>query len=275
MIKRLIKKIKAFRKYIKEGGRIAHLTFSQIEYDQILRGRKVIVTGGSDGIGLAIAKKFIAVGAEVVVTGRNMDKLEKAREEINPNRLHILQWDISEIASNGKKLSEAIQILGGLDILINNAAFLARYCTDEAFYDKTMETNLKAPYFICQDVIKYFLDHNKDSISKIINITSINAFQSSDHPYYISKSALTALTRGLARKVADKNIVVNAIAPGVCASSINYRDVSENAWSDVSLNHRIVLPEEIAEIAAFLCSDAANGIIGQTIVCDGGALVRM
>ena len=275
MFKSVVKKLKVLRKYFKEGGRIVNLTVGQIEYDQILRNKKVIVTGGSDGIGLAIAKKFISIGAEVVITGRHLDKLEKAREEIDSGRLHILQWDISEIASNSKKLNEAIQILGGLDIIINNAAFLARYCTDEAFYDKTMETNLKAPYFICKDVISYFLAQNRSSVSKIINITSVNAFQSSDHPYYISKSALTALTRGLARKVADKNIVVNAIAPGVCASSINYRDVSENAWSDVTLNHRIVLPEEIAEIAAFLCSDAANGIIGQTIVCDGGTLVRM
>ena len=275
MFKSFIRKLKVFRRYMKEGGRIVDLTVSQIEYDQILRGRKVVVTGGSDGIGLAIAKKFVALGAEVVITGRNLDKLEKAREAIGSERLHIFQWDVSEIEKNSKKLEDAIQILGGLDIIINNAAFLARYRTDEEFYDKTMDTNLKAPYFICQDVIRYFVSHNKNSISKIINITSINAFQSSDHPYYISKSALTTLTKGLARKVADKNIVVNAIAPGVCASSINYRDVSKNAWSDTSLNHRIILPEEIAEIAAFLCSDAANGIIGQTIVCDGGALVRM
>ena len=153
MFKSVVKKLKVLRKYFKEGGRIVNLTVGQIEYDQILRNKKVIVTGGSDGIGLAIAKKFISIGAEVVITGRHLDKLEKAREEIDSGRLHILQWDISEIASNSKKLNEAIQILGGLDIIINNAAFLARYSTDEAFYDKTMETNLKAPYFIFQDVI--------------------------------------------------------------------------------------------------------------------------
>ena len=260
---------------MKNEGRVLNLTISQIQYPRILEGKKVIITGGSEGIGLAMAKKFVSVGAYVVITGRNMDKLLKAQSEIDSDHVHVLQWDISEIEIIQEKLNAAISVLGGLDIVINNAAFLARYSTDIDFFDKTMNTNLKGTYYICQNVIQYFLQHNDDDkLCKIINITSINAFQNSDHPYYLSKSALTTLTKGLALKYAEKNIIVNAIAPGIVSSSINKRDVAENAWSNSSLNHRIIVPEEIAEIALFLCSDAANGIIGQTIVCDGGRLLK-
>lgn len=270
----LKKKLAALRKYVKHNGKIMNLTINQIQYSDICRGKKIIITGGSDGIGLAMAKKFVSQGADVLITGRNEDKLEKAKSEIRSSHLSILKWDVCDFDNIGVKLNEAYAILGGLDVFINNAAFLAHYQTDEEFYDKTMNTNLKAPFYICQNVISYYLKHNKGKISKIINISSINAFQNSDHPYFLSKSALTTLTKGLARKYADKSIIINAIAPGICSSSINAQNVQDNAWSDSSLNHRIIVPEEIAEIACFLISDATNGIIGQTIVCDGGRLLK-
>ena len=94
---------------------------------------------------------------------------------------------------------------------------------------------------------------------KILNISSINSFQCDTNPYHISKAGLNTLTRGL--------------APGYCASSINYMDISKNAYCEKAKNKRITTPEEIAELALFLCSDAANGIGGQIIVCDGGSLL--
>ena len=81
------------------------------------------------------------------------------------------------------------------------------------------------------------------------------------------------MTRAYAKEYVSKNIIVNAIAPGYCASSINYINTTENAYWPSSANKRITIPEEIAELATFLLSDAANGIIGQTIVCDGGTLL--
>lgn len=267
-------RLASLRKYIRTNGKVVQLTISQVNYSNILYGKKIIITGGSEGIGLSMAKKFVSEGANVLITGRDELKLKKAEQTISSSNLHTLSWDVADVGAIQSKLKQAIDVLGGLDFFVNNAAFIAHYQTDEDFYDKTMVTNLKAPYFISQQVICYFLEHNKNKTSKIINISSLNAFQNSDHPYYLSKSALTTLTKGLARKYADKDIIINAIAPGICASSINAQDVRENAWSDASLNHRIVVPEEIAEIACFLLSDAANGIIGQTIVCDGGRLLK-
>lgn len=274
MLSKFRQKYRALARYIKYDGKVTNLTISQIQYGNILSGRCALVTGGGSGIGLAVAKKFASCGAKVVITGRNEAKLNDAVAAIGSSNVYALQWDIADMSQLKSKLDKAVSLLGGLDVLVNNAAFLEHIQKDEAFYDKTMNTNLKAPYYLCQEAVSYFLQHNPASCSKIINITSINAFQGSEHPYYLSKWGLTAYTKGLARKYADKNIIVNAIAPGICASSINYKDVEENAYYDGNRNKRIVVPEEIAEIALFLCSDAANGIIGQTIICDGGKLLQ-
>lgn len=93
------------------------------------------------------------------------------------------------------------------------------------------------------------------------------------HPYYISKRGLNAVTEGFAKKYAPYNVIVNGIAPGYCDSSINKQDASLNAYWQDAANRRITTPQDIAELAMFLCCGAANGIIGQTIVCDGGELL--
>lgn len=93
---------------------------------------------------------------------------------------------------------------------------------------------------------------------------------SSIHPYYISKWGLNGLTKGFAKIYAPKNIIVNAIAPGYCSSSINKQNIEENAYSPKNPLRRIIIPEDIAELAAFLLSDAANAIVGQIIAVDGG-----
>ena len=268
-IKKLLKKAKALHKYIKYDGKVTNLTLSQVQYGGILKGKRIVVTGGGSGIGLAMARKFISEGAGVVITGRNREKLEQAGESINSPRLKTLPWDVSDMSVLSSKIQEAEALLGGIDIFVNNAAFLEHKQTDEAFYDKTMDTNLKAVYFICKEVVNHMIDRNGDKGGKIINISSVNGQMSSTHPYYISKWGLNGLTKGYAKEYAPHNIIVNAIAPGFCASSINYCDVNENAYCGVPLQ-RIILPEDIAELACFLCSDASNAIVGQIIAVDGG-----
>lgn len=267
--------LRNFLKYLRfcnEGG-VINLSTSQVNYSEILKGKKIIITGGSDGIGLAMAKKFVKEGAKVVITGRNMDKLNSASKMINSNNLYLVKWDISDLSILEDNMNKSISLLGGVDFFINNAAFLSHFDTNVIFFDKTINTNLKAIYYTCDFVAKYIVEHNNGAVGKIINISSINAYQSSIHPYYISKSGVESITRGFAKEYANKNVIVNGIAPGYCASSINKVNVEKNAIDYRSKNRRIIIPEEIAEIATFLLSDAANGIIGQTIICDGGALL--
>ena len=270
MIHGLLNKIRALIRYVKYDGKITNLTLSQISYGQILSGKKIVVTGGTSGIGLAMAKKFLSEGAEVLITGRNIQKLESVKQELNTSNLYTLQWDVSDMGVMQSKFEEAVSKLGGINVLVNNAAFLERKQTDERFYDATLNTNLKSVYFLCQISVKSMISLNGDQGGKIINISSINGFMSSTHPYYISKWGLNGLTKGFAKEYASKNIIVNAIAPGYCASSINYRDVTENAYDSKSQIKRLIIPEDIAEIATFLASEASNGIVGQVIVCDGG-----
>lgn len=264
-----------FLKYIKwcSKGGYTQLTLSPIVYSQVLKGQRALITGGSEGIGLAIAKKFLEAGAFVVITGRNQSKLDKAKEVLHSDRVKVLQWDVSDIAHLQDHLEKAKQLLGGLDILVNNAAFLSNSYVDETFYDRTLTTNLKAAYFLCSAVADSFVQENGVQGGKIINISSINAWQSEVHPYYISKRGLNAVTEGFAKKYAPYNVIVNGIAPGYCDSSINKQDASLNAYWQDAANRRITTPQDIAELAMFLCSGAANGIIGQTIVCDGGELL--
>lgn len=268
----IINYLRAFYRYIKTNGKITNLTISQIQYSQILTGKKIIITGGSEGIGFCMAKKFISLGAEVLITGRSLDKLERAQLDINSKRLHILQWDISLSEQIEPRFLEALKIINGLDILINNAAYVAHRKSDEEFYNKMMETNLKSIYLISHQAIKFFLNENI-SVKKIINISSLNSFKDDTNPYTLSKKGVNALTKGFAKEYASKNIIVNAIAPGYVATSINYQNVKENAYDSRNRIQRIITPEEVTELAVFLCSDAANGIVGQVIACDGGVII--
>lgn len=274
LVRTIINKIKAFCLYIKNNGEINRVAITSVLSPHSLSGKRIIVTGGSDGIGLSIAKKMLDSGASVLITGRNFQKLEQRKEEINNPNLSIFQWDVSDMLSLHDRLKECVEIIGGVDVFVNNAGHVEHYRPDEDYYDITMTTNLKSVHYICLDLIDYWMKNESDSYRKIINISSLNAYQGSASPYYYSKRAMASLTEGLARKYASNHIIVNAVAPGICASSINYKDVRENAYYGGNPIRRLILPEEIAEIVHFLATDAANGIVGQTIVCDGGETLR-
>ena len=118
-IKKLLKKAKALHKYIKYDGKVTNLTLSQVQYGGILKGKRIVVTGGGSGIGLAMARKFISEGADVVITGRNREKLEQAGKSINSPRLKTLPWDVSDMSVMSSKIQEAEALLGGIDIFVN------------------------------------------------------------------------------------------------------------------------------------------------------------
>ena len=265
-----------FFQYLKRGG-VTNLVLSEIQYGELLKGKRVLITGGSSGIGFAIAQKCLVEGAAVLITGRDTVKLEAACSYLGSERLFILPWDISDVKSIAGHFKSAVDKLGGLDILVNNAAFLQNISYEdvgEEFYDKIMSTNLKSVYFLSREACDYFIAQNKTLGGKVVNISSLNSLQGGLNPYFLSKWGLNCLTEGLAKKYSDKNIIVNGIAPGICDSSINECHSEENAYYGGNLIKRIITPKDIAELAVFLMSDAANGIVGQTIVCDGGQTLR-
>lgn len=284
--KRLIKRARAslimassLKKIYKAGG-FSTFNVALVNHGEILTGRKVLITGGGSGIGLSIAKKYVSEGAIVVITGRDSDKLQRAKQEVNNERLKTLTWDISETAVVADKLKECCEILKGpIDTLVNNAGVLnvASFpSVTEEMWDSVYSINHKGLFFLSQEISKLWLDTNIGGTKKIINISSQGGFVGATYPYRMTKWDIAGLTQGLGLKLAPFGIIVNGIAPGIIATAMQPGTLNqgENNYCPHNPLRRFAMPEEIAELALFLASDAANFIVGQTIVCDGGYSIK-
>lgn len=273
-IKRGIRKL---AKLILESSPEKNVTVnvSQINYGEILKNRNIVITGGGKGIGFAIAKKCISEGANVVITGRTEKTLKEATEELGKSCKYVV-FDISKVEEMKKFLSMCEDKFNGkIDSLISNAGIslhenIYKNVTIEGF-DKQFNTNLRASYFLAKEYLEY-LERNKSENGNLIFISSETGNQCYDIPYGLTKAALNSLTRALSRRVYKNNIRVNAIAPGVTISDMvkEYVDInSENMYRKCA-SDRVFLPEEIAEVACFLLSDASKCISGEIIHCNAG-----
>jgi glucose 1-dehydrogenase len=254
---------------------------------QGIRGKNVLVTGGSSGIGQAIAIRFAEEGANVAINYRTgAAEAEHTHEIIHANldRMmqhggkHILvQADVSKEDAIVGMFETAYKELGNLDILINNAGFQIAGASHEIpieSFDRVIATNLRGAYICAREAVKQFLAAEKPGV--IINISSVH--QLIPKPNYIgysaSKGGMQNLTRTFALEYAAKGIRVNAIGPGATITPIN------RAWVDdpekrAAVERHIPLAragtsEEMAAVTAFLASDEAAYITGQTLFVDGG-----
>lgn len=272
---RAIHTLRYMRKIWRDGG-ICQVQVGQVARGDILRNKRILITGGSRGIGLAIAKKCLSEGARVLITGRSEEHLKAVQHEVGNPALSILPWDVREVSIIEEKLRASEKLLGGpLDVLVNNAGVLAGgqqlFDLSEERWDATMSTNMKGLVFLTKAVCQQWV--RRKLKGKVINMSSMRGVLGCvDGPYGMSKWGVNGLTRGLGLAMAPHGILVNGIAPGITATdSISIEiDASENAHLGSVPVGRIALPEEVAELAVFLMSDAANYIVGQTIVCDGG-----
>lgn len=267
------------RKAYRDGG-ISSVNISYPLYDKILAGKNILITGGSSGIGLAIAKKCAKCGAHVLITGRNKKKLDIAAKEIGEEFCTTIVWDISSVNNINFKLEECINTINGdISVLINNAGIPpAKFWgnVDEKEWDNIYSTNLKGLFFLSQAIVKQWKLKPQNEYRKIINISSQGGFVGATYPYRMVKWDIRGLTEGLGRQLIKDRIIVNGIAPGVVKTSMQSFSLlqDDNLYTNQNPIKRVILPEEIAELALFLISDASNSIIGQTIVCDGGYTLR-
>lgn len=266
--------LKNLRKYIREGG-VVYVNLSFTSPQKQFQGKTIFVTGGTSGIGLQIAKDFLSEGAIVIITGRNIEKLKKVKNEINNQHLHIIEWDVNDIDKRDEIFNSIHNEYGNIDIFINNAGIYD--CpnwphTSPEQYDKVVNTNTRALYFLCQKEGKYLI--NNKIKGKIVNITSVEGIQSNFSPYSISKWGSICITKGLAKLLIKDGINVNGIAPGIVLTNISdwskRKNINDNAYAPSHLSKRYTLVEEISSMALYLSSDAASNIVGQNIVIDGG-----
>lgn len=266
------------KKIYKYGG-ITYVNIACPSYDDILKDKNILITGGSSGIGLAIAQKCTLCGANVIITGRNEAKLKEAVASIG-KKSHYLIWDIAKVAECKYMLDKCKAILNGtVDVLVNNAGIAPSKFwgdIDEEEWNKIYDINLKGNYFLTQQIAKVWKESSFDNYKKIINISSQGGFVGATYPYRMTKWDIRGLTEGLGKILIKDNIIVNGIAPGVVKTSMQEFSLNqgENLYTNQNPIKRICLPVEIAELAVFLISDACNFIIGQTIICDGGYTLK-
>jgi len=246
----------------------------------MLKGNKALVTGASRGIGAAIAAELVKNGCTVVITGRNKETLEAAARGMNGNVIPMV-WDASRIEQADLKVREAAELMGGLDIVVNNAGIFAQRSewkkesllqTTIDEWETVMRTNTSAIFFTMQAAVKYMLEH--EIKGNILNVTSVAGYEPVYGAYGASKCAAIGLTRGWGKMFAKDGITINGIAPGPVATEMN------NWHAGDSMEHkripfgRYADADEIAKLAMYLLSKDAAMVCGESVILDGAYSIR-
>ncbi|RMI19926.1 MAG: 3-oxoacyl-[acyl-carrier-protein] reductase [Calditrichaeota bacterium] len=244
-----------------------------------VQDKVVVVTGSTRGIGRAIAEAFAAAGAKVVVSGRNAERAEQVRQEIEAagGTALAVTADVARMAEAQKLIDETLSAFGRVDVLVNNAGItrdnlLMRMKEED--WDAVLNTNLKGAFNCIKAVTRQMM---KQREGRIINITSVvgqmgNAGQAN---YAASKAGLIGLTKSVARELASRNITCNAIAPGFIETDMTAaldEKVREEMLSQIPLG-RFGQAREVARVALFLAGEDAAYITGQVINVDGGMVM--
>lgn len=246
----------------------------------MLKGNKAIVTGGSRGIGFAIAKELVKNGCTVVITGRSFEKLKQAANRIGNNVIPMV-WDASQIELADIKIKEASELMDGLNIVVNNAGIFAQrsewdknslLSTTIDEWETVMKTNSSAIFFTMQSAVKYMLENNIKG--NILNVTSVAGYEPVFGAYGASKIAASGLTRGWGKMFAGDGITINGIAPGPVATEMNNWHEGDSLKHDRIPFGRFATIEETAKLAMYLLSKEAEMVCGETVVLDGGYAIR-
>ncbi len=245
-----------------------------------LENKKAIVTGGSLGIGAAIARELARQGANVAINYRKHDTEAKqvvADIEGMGRKGLAIKADVASFADAERMVAEVKETFGGLDILVNNAGInrdSVIWKMTEEQWDQVIDINLKGYFNYIRAAVGVLREQKS---GKIVNVTSINGLRGKfgQTNYSASKAGIIGLTKALARELGRSSVNVNAVAPGLIETDM-MKDAPQNvldaALAEIVLG-RMGQPEEVASVVAFLCSEAARHITGEVIQVDGGQYI--
>lgn len=269
-IKNKIKKVVSFLLHGEQKPIYANISY--LTPNNRLSGKKIIVTGGSRGLGFSMAQKFVSEGADVLITGRDENSLKQSALQINCKYLVL---DAQDLDSFKSFFATAAKLLGGFNCLVNNAGVSLHeqdffHVTKESF-DKQMNTNLRSSVFMAQGFIQEIIETKQKG--NLLFISSEVGELADNRPYGWTKASINSLVRGLASSFAANDIRINAISPGITCSSMTGFDSNGNLYIPTNATKRAYLPEEIAEVATFLLSDSSGCLSGQILVCNNGKTI--
>jgi len=256
-----------------QGVKNISASISYLTPNNRLEGKKIIVTGGGRGLGVAMAKKFVSEGASVLIAGRNENTLKETASKIG---CQYLPLDVANPCSFDIFMQKANGMLDGVNCIVNNAGISLH---ENTFFDVTPETfnaqvdtNLKGGFFLTQKFISLLKKENRTGT---VLFTSSETGDTMDfRPYGFTKAAINSMVQGLAYLFSKDGIRVNAVAPGVTTSDMTGFKADGNLYNPESANERVYLPEEVAETACFLLSDASGCVSGQIITCNNAKTVN-
>ena len=245
-----------------------------------LKGKAVLVTGGSRGIGAAVSMVFGQFGCDVALTYRGREKAANAvakRIEEMGQRALALKADVANFDEAESTVQKVVETFGRLDMLVCNAGITwdgVIWKMTEKQWDTVLETNLKGYFTYNRAAARVFKDQRG---GKIVNITSINGIRGkfAQSNYSASKAGNIALTKALAKELGKFNVNVNAVAPGMVMTEMaeTIPPAFLNAAKNETVLGRIAASEDVANVVAFLCSDAARHVTGEVIKVDGGQYI--
>jgi len=241
-----------------------------------LEKKRVIVTGGASGIGAATAARFLEEGAEVVVLDLDREAGDRLATEL-PGLAKYVLCDVSNLEQVGTAVREAVEVMGGIDVLINNAGISIRHddflgITREE-WEKVIGVNLTGAFFVAQAVARHMMENDGGVILNTASTNGIMGYRFYSD-YNASKAGVIELTKSMALEFAPR-IRVNAVAPGYILTPMQRAEYTDEMLEEV--NSKLPLkrhgsPEEVAALFAFLASEEAEYITGQVYVLDGGEI---
>lgn len=249
-----------------------NVNIGELAPSRILRDRVVLITGGASGIGLQIAKKCIKQDARVIVTDRNQNRLDEIKDILG-DKCATLCFDVTEFDKFDDIIGTAHGFFEDIDSIVHSAGVSLHegdfMNVTEETWDKQLDINLKAPYFLTQAWLRYYREHKMTS-GRVVMMASDTSGMGSSIPYGLSKVGIASLTHGLAKKLITEGIRINAIAPGTTLTPMTDDFTYGEVCRPTTVGMRALFPEEVAEVCVFLLSDMSACISGNVFGCSEG-----